>query len=394
MSTLRDLLYFFPHRHVDYSQIRPIARLEIEVEQTVMGFVWEASVKHLGRTGRGTEAIIGDDTGNLKARWYHQPYLAQKLRPNTRVVLSGKIAIFRGQKVMESPELEFMEGEELIHTGRLVPVYPLTEGLSPRTVRRLTKEALDRFAPSWPDFLPQVIKEQAHPSTGSGHRLLDLPQALRQAHFPDSPALKDLARQRLAFDELFLIQLGMIGRKRQWQQGQSAPVLEGEKGCLHAFLASLPFSLTSAQERVMKEIRDDLSRDRPMSRLLQGEVGSGKTVVATAALLLAATSGYQASFMAPTEILAEQHFQSLGRLLSGLPHPAAEGHLLSIRLDPWPRPILLGLLTGGLKEREKEDLRGLIAQGAVDIVIGTHALIEREVEFAKLGLAVIDEQHR
>lgn len=385
VKTIRDLLYFFPRRHIDYSQRRPIAELEFDKEQTVLATVWEARIARLG-THQGTEVIVGDDTGNIRAVWFNQPFLAKNFPTNAQMVLSGKVTEFRGQKVFESPEWELVEDKELIHTGRLVPVYPLTRGLYPRQTRNLVKAAIDNWAWQVTDFLPQEIK--------SRRQLLELPQAIIQAHYPDSHLMKAEARKRLAFDELFLLQLGVLSKKRDWQESQPGNALEINRENIHKFLNSLPFTLTRAQQRVLQEIFADLQKSKPMSRLLQGEVGSGKTVVATAALLVAADNGYQGALMAPTEILAEQHFHNICQLLSKVSSQKDEQDNVCCYHGLFPRPVTFALLTGSLSEKEKGTLHQQIQEGKVDVIIGTHALIQKGVEFSKLGLAVVDEQHR
>ena len=382
VKTVRDMLYFFPRRHIDYSQRKAISELEVGAEQTIVARVWEASEKTSSRGMAITEAIVGDETGNIRVVWFNQPYLTKKLRTNLQLAISGKVSLWNGHKVFQSPEYELLESEELVHTGRLVPVYPLTEGLYPRQVRRLMKEVVDQWAPQLVDFLPPEIRDSAG--------LLPLPQAVAQAHYPDDELSKDRARMRLAFYELFLIQLGVLSRRKEWQEGEPGYAINADWQLVEPFLASLPFELTGAQKNALGQILADLSQSRPMCRLLQGEVGSGKTVVATAAMLLAAASGYQATLMAPTEILAEQHFASICRLLGG---QDGEGALCTFP-SLLPRPLTMGLLIGGLKEKAKQELHQRINQGEVDIVVGTHALIQKGVEFARLGLAVVDEQHR
>ena len=381
VHTMRDMLYFFPRRHLDYSRRKSISRLEGDEEQTIIANVWQAQEIILGGR-RGTEAIVGDETGNIRVIWFNQPYLARKLRPNTQVVISGKVSLFRGRMVFESPEWELMEDKELIHTGRLVPLYPLTQGLHPRQMRGLMKRVMDQWAWRVTDFMPEGVRAHCH--------LLELPQSILQAHYPDNELLKDRARERLAFDELFLIQLGVLARKRNWQESQPGNPFKINGQVTEKFLHSLPFTLTGSQKRVLGEILADLEKPKPMSRLLQGEVGSGKTVVAAAALLAAIGSGYQGALMAPTEILAEQHFSSICQLLSG---GEREGYLCSC-LGLLSRPINVSLLIGDIPPKEKERLQSQIREGKVDLVIGTHAIIQRGVEFQRLGLAVVDEQHR
>jgi ATP-dependent DNA helicase RecG len=249
------------------------------------------------------------------------------------------------------------------------------------------KEVVDGFAPALDDYLPADIRRRRN--------LIDLPQAVAQAHFPSDEALKDAARMRLAFDELFFLQLGVLARKRAWQHSQPAAAIATEKPLLDRFLKSLPFTLTGAQQKSLNEILADLKRTEAMSRLLQGEVGSGKTVVAAAAILMSIAEGFQAAFMAPTEILAEQHFRSVTRMLDALStdKQTIEGVTSYLGILP-NRPFSLALLIGDAKESGKTVIRGRVKNGDIDLVIGTHALIQKDVKFKKLGLAVIDEQHR
>jgi len=386
VKTVRELLYFFPRRHIDYSRINLISELEVGAEQTIVATIWEAAQKGPGYRKRNTEAVVGDESGNIRVIWFNQPYLAKKLATNSQIVLSSRVAEFRGRKVFQSPEWELLESDDLVHTGRLVPVYPLTAGLYPRTVRRLVKGTLDRWLPELTDFLPEVVRVSAG--------LLPLAEAIRQAHYPDNELSKGQARKRLAFDELFLIQLGVLAKKRDWQEEGIGNAFDTDNSRLEPFFNSLPYKLTSAQVRALAEIQGDLSKTRPMSRLLQGEVGSGKTVVATAAMLLSTANGYQAALMAPTEILAEQHFNTICGLLSRAGSESSNGKPVRKFSSMLPAPISIGLLTGGLKESAKQELQELVSTGKIDIIIGTHALIQKGVDFRNLGLCVVDEQHR
>jgi ATP-dependent DNA helicase RecG len=384
VQKVRDLLYFFPHRHLDYSQRKSISQLAEGNEETIVANVWQAQVVYIGGR-RSTEAIVGDETGNVRVVWFNNPYLARKLTTNSRVVISGRVGLYKGRHVFESPEWE-MEDQELIHAGRLVPLYPLTEGLRPRQVRKLMKEVVDQWAWQVTDFLPAEVRDR--------QKLLDLPQAISQAHFPENESLKDKARVRLAFDELFLLQLGVLSKKRDWQESQPGSPFKVDPAVLERFLRVLPFTLTLAQQKVLKELLTDLAKRQPMCRLLQGEVGSGKTVVATAALLVAAANGYQGAFMAPTEILAEQHFATVSQLLSRAGQLATKEDYLHSYSGLLSHPLTVALLTGDINQARKRELQQQILEGEVDIVIGTHALIQKEVEFRRLGLAVVDEQHR
>ena len=385
VKTVRDLLFFFPHRHLDYSQKKLISQISEGEEQTIVANVWQAQETFLGGR-RGAEAIVGDETGNIRVVWFNQPYLAKKLLTNARIVISGRVSLFKGRHVFESPEWEFVEEKDLIHTGRLVPVYPLTQGLRPRQVRKLMKGVIDQWAWQVEDFLPKELMER--------HDLLALPDAISQAHYPEDIVMKDRARVRLAFDELFLLQLGVMSRKHDWQESQPDSVFSINASLLEAFLKSLPFELTGAQKKALKEILADLQKPQPMCRLLQGEVGSGKTVVATVALLMTVANGCQAAFMAPTEILAEQHFYTICELLSRAGEPEEKESYLRSYTGLLPRPITAALLIGEISQAKKRELQQHIQDGEIDIVIGTHALIQKGVEFHRLGLAVVDEQHR
>jgi len=385
VNTIRDLLYFFPNRHLDYSQRKTVSQLTEGPEETIIANVWQAQETRPGGR-RSTEAIVGDETGNVRVVWFNNPYLVRQLTPNTRIVLSGRVALFNGRHVFESPEWEPMEDKDLIHTGRLVPIYPLTRGLSSRQVRKLTKGVIDQWAWQVEDFLPPEVRENCD--------LLELPEAISQAHYPDDSTLKDRARTRLAFDELFLFQLGVLTKKRHWQEDQPGNPLRTDKSVLDTFIDSLSFELTSAQNKVLGELLSDLEKSQPMSRLLQGEVGSGKTVVATAGLLTAVTNGYQGAFMAPTEILAEQHFDTICQLLSATGQQEEQEDYLHTYAGLLDHPITVALLIGDITQSKKHELHQRILDGDINIVIGTHALIQKEVEFHSLGMAVVDEQHR
>jgi len=384
VETIRDLLFHFPYRYNDFANIRSISQLVVGEEQTVLATVWSAAETTIGRRLKGTEAIVGDETGTLRVIWWGQRYIARQLRSGARVALSGKVSVYRGQRQMESPEYELLASDDLIHTARLVPVYPLTGGLSPRIVRRLARETLDNFADSVPDPMPPELKERL--------RLWSLPYALRQMHYPDSLETAQMARRCLAFQELLIIQLGVLKRRRAWQESGRAYPLALSQKALDGFLAAFPFTLTEAQRRVMGEIAADISREVPMSRLLQGDVGSGKTAVATVGLLAAVASGCQGAMMAPTEILAEQHYRTICALLGDGRDSILDGGMF--RPPYVEKPLRVVLLIGSLRGREKAAAQEAIARGEVDIAIGTHALIQAEVAFPRLGLVVVDEQHR
>ena len=370
VHTIRDLLYLFPRRYDDYSALKPIARLEYGEEVTIIGTVWNTKVRQTRGGGVVVNTIFADASGTIQATWFNQPYLADKFKPGKRIVLSGKVDEYLGRLTFRSPEWEFLD-QELIHTARLVPVYPLTKGISARWMRRIMKRTVDYWSKRLPDYLPASLRERAN--------LLDLETAIVQIHFPDDWASQKQARRRLVFDEFFLIQMSVLRRRHIWRS-QTGRALHINRELVQEFIQSLPFTLTGAQQRALDEILADIQQPQPMSRLLQGDVGSGKTVVATAAMLAAVGSGTQAVIMAPTEILAEQHFKTISELLEGF---TLNDHPLQIRL-----------LTGSTPAAEKQTIYEEIHNGAANIVIGTHALIQEGVEFQELGLAIVDEQHR
>ena len=396
VTTIRDLLYLFPRRHLDYSQATKIADLEPGLECTVVGAIWEAHETSRGPQGKrkDTEAVLSDDTGNVRVVWFGQRYMARTLKPNSRIAISGKASVFNGQLVFQSPEYEILDSGQAstqnggtIHTGRMVPVYPLTEGLTGRNLRRIAWQALHEWLGGIEEVLPEDILVRT--------KLIPLRQAISQAHYPDDAESWALARRRLAFDELVTLQVAVLSRKKQQAQDDRGIRIQAETQTLRGFIESLPFDLTQAQKRCIGEIKQDLERGTPpMNRLLQGEVGSGKTVVALVALLMAAAAGYQAAIMVPTEVLAEQHFQTVARLLSGLANPVKDDNQVTVYLESLSRPVSVGLITGSTKAARKRELTKMAADGNLDILIGTHALIQQGVAMPRLALAVADEQHR
>jgi ATP-dependent DNA helicase RecG len=367
-----DLLYHVPHRYDDYTTLKSIDRLEYGDETTVIGTIWETNSRKTRGGGTIVSSIIADASGTIEAVWFNQPYLTRQLRAGRQIVLSGKVDEYLGRLILQSPVWEPLE-RELIHTGRLVPIYPLTRGITSRWLRRLMKRVVDHWTPRLEDHLPEALRER----TG----LLNLPTAIRQIHFPDSQQTAQDARRRLSFDEFLFIQLGMLHQRQEWQSQSGVP-LPRNQALLDTFLKSLPFDLTRAQQRGVDQLLADLAQPHPMSRLLQGDVGSGKTVVATAAMLMAAAAGKQSALMAPTEILAEQHYRTIADLLANV--------------GDWglDRPISVVLLTGSLRRVERGKVYAALASGQADVVVGTHALIQQHVTFNDLGLVVVDEQHR
>jgi ATP-dependent DNA helicase RecG len=394
LRTVRDVLFHFPARYHDYSEVRPISEITVGEEQTVTGEIWSVNVTQIGRQRRGTEAIISDGSGTMRVIWWGQTYMARRLKQGMKVALSGKVTAFRGRLQLENPEIEQLDDDSL-HTRRLVPVYPSTEGLFQRPLRTLIRAAVDSFAGKLEDALPAEMRER--------HKLPRASDAMRQVHAPDSLELADEGRRRFAFEELLYIEIGVVRRRQEWRQAGGAPGLKLPDAVHQGFVKSLPFQLTGAQKKATAEVLRDIALETPMSRLIEGDVGSGKTVVAAIALLAALVSGYQGAIMAPTEILAEQHFRTFQRLLD----PAAsesdvEGvwfqesgpGYLALRPPYLEKPVRLALLKGSLKAAEKSAAQEAIAGGDVDIAVGTHALVQESVAFQRLGLVVVDEQHR
>ena len=388
VETVGDLLRMYPRR---LNEVRKVAELRVDEEQTVQVVVWNANEVRLGRSIRGTEAAVGDDSGNIRVIWYNQPYLAKSLKFQAKYVLSGRVAMHGRRLVFESPGYEeIRNGDDLGHltrTGRLFPVYAGTEGITQRIIRRVVREALNRAVVNVPEILPDKLRLR--------HGLFPISKAIWEAHYPSGNEPNEEARRRLAFEELFIMQLAVLSRRQILDAGVTVPFLKSESGFLEKFLESLPFDLTGAQYRVLNETLDDLSQgNRPMNRLLQGEVGSGKTVIALAALLITASCEYQGAIMAPTEVLAEQHFMTVRRLLENITRSIEEGVLFSVHLDPLSRPITVGLLLGSMPSKSRRKVRDMLGEGSIDIAIGTHALIQEGVRIPRLGLAVVDEQHR
>lgn len=375
LHVLEDLIYYFPRRYDDYTKLKPINRLAYGEEVTVLGVIKTIQTRPIrGGKHQLTEAILTDGTGTLRLSWFNQPWISNNTRPGMQVAVSGKLDMYLGKLVMNSPEMEELEKEHL-HTNRIVPVYPLTASITQKWLRRIMFQTVGFWAQRVPDYLPQKVR--------SNLKLVDLGVALRQVHFPDSQDALDQARWRLAFDEIFLLQLGVMRQKRAWQSAE-ARIYPTPQEWLQAEINRLPYQLTSAQQRALQEIRDDLQSGRPMDRLLQGDVGSGKTVVAALAIAMVTRHGAQSAIMAPTSILAEQHYRNLSRLLT-------------TQTDDHP-PLLeqgqIRLMIGDTRESEKEEVRAGLADGSIKLVIGTHSLIEEPVSFQDLQMVVIDEQHR
>ena len=395
LNTVRDLLFHFPRRYHDYSEARRISDLQFGEEQTVVGKVSSSGDRAIGRQKRkASEIIVNDGTGSIRVIFWNQPWIANRLRPGVRVALSGKVSEFRGRLQMDSPEIDPID-EEAFQKRRLVPVYSSTEGLSQLVIREAARRVVDQYAGALEETLP-----------GEMRRRLGLPgveEALTQIHFPDSQETADVTRRRFAFEELLHIEVGVVRRRIEWQSAGGAPRLALPADIRDGYISSLPFELTGAQQAAVREVLADISDETPMTRLLEGDVGSGKTVVAGAALLAAVASGHQGAIMAPTEILAEQHFRTFMSVFDARTDVKREDGpwfeqrtpgYVALQPEYMARPLRIALLTGSLKQAEKAATQEAIAGGEVDIVVGTHALLQEGVSFPRLGVAVIDEQHR
>ncbi len=371
VKTIKDLLYHFPARYEDWREQGKIEDIKPNEKISLIGKVANIENKRIfPRRMVLTTALIEDETGKVKAVWYNQPFLVSTIKPGRLISLSGKVKLDKYGVYLQNPAYEMVKSEvrdeKLRHTAGLVPVYPETEGLTSRYLRFLMKPILSRFAGSpaggklsgqVPEFVPKEILER--------QKLHDVETALNEIHFPSSLEKAEEARRRFAFEELFLLQLKALAERRKIRQ-QKAVSIKFDQQTIKSLVSSLPFELTGAQRIALWEIIKDLERPYPMNRLLNGDVGSGKTVVAAAAALETARAGYRTAVMAPTEVLANQHFQTFSKVLKDF-------------------DVRLGLLTSS----------GSKGDGAsADIVIGTHSLIQEGVSFENLALAVIDEQHR
>ena len=389
INTVYDLLWHLPRRYEDWRNVRSISDALEGIELTIVGEIASIGVKYLRKGRQATEAVVRDGSGSLRVWWWSQPYLARSLRPGMRVGLSGKVEVRGRQLQMVSPEWERLDDpdDDTVHVGRLSPVYPRSKGLPNRTIRRLAHVAVRDYLPLLAESLPpHIVLEHQFPSEA---------EALRMVHFPEQMEEVDAARQRIAFQELLSIQLAVLARKRAAQLRADAPPIPMPGDFLDTFIGALPFELTVAQQRVLTEIRNDMFRREPMARLLQGDVGSGKTVVAAAAMLASVRAGHQTVLMAPTEVLASQHYETFQRLFAGKDHTGGDQLWHNYSLAPaLGRPVRMALLTGSARAARKRQIHQEMESGMLDLVVGTHALIQESANFKDLGLAVVDEQHR
>jgi ATP-dependent DNA helicase RecG len=364
VRTVRDLLLYFPRRHEDFGNVTPIAWTRPGMRTTVRGEVYQIERVFTARKHvRMARATVSDDSGRLTVVWFNQPYIANILHPGDRVLLAGSVEL-NGGLVMKNPEYEKVSNEP-IHAGRIVPIYPETKGLTSRWLRPKILPLL-WLADHFEEVLPAELVQR--------RGFMPRPEAIRQVHFPDSLESLDQARDRFGFEEMFLNQVGVQQAKRA-RKAHAANPIPFDEATARAFVAALPFKLTNAQRTAAWQILKDIARPEPMNRLLEGDVGSGKTVVAAMAMHHVSHAGLQAMLLAPTEILARQHAEVVESLLR-------------------PFGIVVGMLLGSTPGAARRALLASVADGSVDLLVGTHALIEEDVRFKHLALAVVDEQHR
>jgi ATP-dependent DNA helicase RecG len=359
IEKIKDLIYHLPNKYLDFRKSSKIGRVQIGDIVTIKGKI-DSIKNQYTRAGKKLQiAEISDETGTLITVWFNQPFLIRTISAGDTLSLSGKVDWFGRKKALISPEFEkITEGGETLHTGKLIPVYPETYGLSSKWLRRKIKTAYD--------ITEDEISEYLSKSQLKNINLVSLPQAIKSVHFPEDPEEAEKGRERLAFDELLFLQTQNLKRKSQWQKNKATYQLHVEESEIEKFTNSLPFKLTQSQEQVIREITGDLKKKYPMNRLLEGDVGSGKTVVAATAAFISFLNGYQTVIMAPTQILAQQHFDTLKSLLQ-------------------PFKVRISLITSSISSKEL---------GRNDIFVGTHALIHQNINFDKVALVVIDEQQK
>jgi len=385
IKTFEDFLFHIPFRYDDFSIVSKINRVQPGEVVTIQGTVSQITNEFTKNFKRLQKAEIADETGTIEVVWFNQSYLTKVIHVQDKIALSGKIDWFLRRLVMQSPDYEIITSLPAIHTGRLVPVYPETRGITSKWLRRQIYNLINENKNLFIEYLPD--------STIAEHSLIAIKDAIEQIHFPDSLGNTDKSRQRLAFDELFLLQLSAMERKLNWNKNliSNSYSVDEFRNKINEFLNKLPFTLTNAQKRVADEIFKDLNRTKPMNRLLEGDVGSGKTVVSAIAMYLSFLNGFQSVLMAPTEILAQQHYQTIFKLLS-------------------PFKIKVGLATGSKKEGIKNQESGIKnkkqnknhnsqfiihdSKSTFDVLVGTHAVLSKTISFQNLGLVVIDEQQR
>jgi ATP-dependent DNA helicase RecG len=400
IHTVHDLLHHYPRRYIDRSRVATIGALKVGQPATVIATVKKA-MKRLTRRHQTMVAItLSDGTGYLELTFFNQPWIANLYKAGTELAVSGIVTLYKGKLQLANQEVEILRGEdvETVHTGRITPVHPASEGITTRTIRELVFRALERL-PAIADPMP--------PELVDAEGLSDYDAALRRIHFPEDDRQLVAAIERLKFDELFTLELGVAFRKHR-VEAERTGVAHPTGGPLTARLReTLPFAPTAAQTRAIASIDEAMSRPRPMNVLLQGDVGAGKTLVAVHAALVAVDAGHQAAIMAPTEVLAGQHLRSAQEFLEpigGVPYlevaraaaarPGGQASLLEPDAPAGEPTLTYALLSGSVTGKDRQRILEGVADGSVDLVVGTHALVQEAVTFSDLSLAVVDEQHR
>lgn len=385
IKTIFDLITYFPSRYNDFSDIRKISELKYGEFQTVFVEVMDAF--NVGKNIKRPiiKTVLFDSTGSIEVIWFNQPYIRNVMKVGLKFFISGKLSDFRGKLVFENPEYEnFKNPEELMHTGRLVPVYPSTDGVNQKSLRRIIANAVNEFYIYLPDPIEKCFLDRLD--------FICLNDSIKKIHYPNSELDISKSKRRLAFGELFNIQLAVLQRKKDL--AQASQKIRLESNFISDFENILPFSLTNSQKNVIKEIFNDVKSGVSMSRLLQGDVGSGKTVVALAAMLGVIRNGFQSALMAPTELLAEQHFHTIMKIFSKNKILKDENFYKEIEVKFLRGSLKVGLLIGGISQENKTSIQKLLSDGEIDLIVGTHSLIQDKVEIPKLALAIVDEQHR
>ncbi len=368
ITSVRNLLYFFPRRYEDRSQFRSIESLVLQEWVTIRGEILTVKLKRVKRFSI-LEVTVGDSTGMITAVWFNQPFLAKQFAAGQNAIFYGKAELYQNRLQISSPEYELVEpDEEAVHAGRITPIYPLTEGLFQKSLRSILKEVVEtQVEQNIDEFLPVKFRSEKN--------LLELKEAVREMHFPTSFDRQLLARRRIVFDEFFIFQMILLQKIERMKTKYRAYSLSEGDSCRQAFIESLPFAPTQSQVKAFSDLIEALAKTVPMNRLLQGDVGSGKTLVAAFALLLAAKNNCQAVLLAPTEILAEQHYRTLEKIFE-------------------PFSVSFGLLTSATPPPRRERILAELKQGKLSVVVGTHAILQEDVKFHSLALVIIDEQHK
>ncbi len=371
VESVEDLLYFFPRRYEDRRHLTPIAQLKAGEWQTISGTVLSCQARRSWYTKKHVvEVVLDDGSGRISCVWFNQAYLVSYFREGKRVVCFGKADIYKNSLQMVSPEYEVLEGEEdQLNLSRIVPIYPLTRGMTQRYLRKTVHACLTKYQDQLIDELPVPLRNK--------HRFYNIRRSIANIHFPETFEDQESAMKRVSFEEFYFFQASVIQRRLSITQKEGIPHKISDAQALK-FIHAFPFELTGAQKRVIQEIRADMQKPSPMLRLLQGDVGSGKTLVALYGCWTAFENGFQSCVMAPTEILARQHYENITKMIEG-------GALCGVRP---------ALFIGGLSAKERETTRAKIQTGGVDLVVGTHALLGEGVSFKNLSFVVIDEQHK